>query len=48
MAQFDVYRFAPGGAGFTLVADVQNKLLDGLATRVVVPLYPLKTGDKPI
>ncbi len=48
MAQFDVYRFAPGGAGFTFVADVQNKLLDGLATRVVVPLYPLKTGDKPI
>jgi toxin CcdB len=48
MAQFDVYRLAPRGAGFTLVADVQNRLLDGLATRVVAPLYPLKAKDKPI
>ncbi|MGO9173226.1 MAG: CcdB family protein [Rhodomicrobium sp.] len=48
MAQFDVYRFAPRGAGFTLVVDVQNKLLDGLATRVVAPLYPLQAKDKPI
>jgi toxin CcdB len=48
MAQFDVHRFAPRGAGFTLVVDVQNMLLDGLATRVVAPLYPLKTKDRPI
>ncbi len=48
MAQFDVYRFASRGAGFTLVADVQNSLLDGLATRVVAPLFPLKSKDKPI
>jgi toxin CcdB len=48
MAKFDVYRFAPRGAGFTLVADVQAKLLDGLATRVAAPLYPLKAKDKPI
>ncbi len=48
MAQFGVYRFAPRGAGFTLVADIQNRLLDGLATRVVAPLYPLKATDKPI
>jgi hypothetical protein len=32
MAQFDVFRLAPGGAGFTYVVDVQNGLLDGLAT----------------
>jgi toxin CcdB len=48
MAQFDVHRFAPRGAGFTLVVDVQNGLLEGLATRLVAPLYPLKTKDQPI
>jgi toxin CcdB len=48
MVQFDVHRFAPRGAGFTLVVDVQNRLLDGLATRVVAPLYPLKAKDRPI
>jgi toxin CcdB len=48
MAQFDVFRFAPKAAGFALVVDVQNKLLDGLATRLVAPLYPLKAKDKPI
>jgi toxin CcdB len=48
MAQFDVHRFAPRGAGFTLVVDVQYGLLDGLATRVVAPLYPLKAGNQPI
>ena len=48
MAQFDVYRFAPRGAGFTLVVDVQNELLDGLATRIVAPLYPCHEKDRPI
>jgi toxin CcdB len=48
MAQFDVHRFAPRGAGFTMVVDVQNRLLDELATRVVAPLYPIKAKDKPI
>jgi len=48
MAQFDVYRFAPRGGAFTLVTDVQNGLLNGLGTRVVAPLYPLKISDKPI
>lgn len=48
MAQFDVHRFAPRGAGFTFVVDVQNGLLDGLATRVVAPLYPLTAQDNPI
>jgi hypothetical protein len=42
MAQFDVYRFAPRGAGFAYVIDLQSDLLDGLATRVVAPLYALK------
>jgi toxin CcdB len=47
MAQFDVYRL-PRGAGSVLVVDLQNKLFDGLATRVVAPLYPLAAKDKPI
>lgn len=47
MAQFDVYRL-PRGAGSILVVDLQNKLFDGLATRVVAPLYPLNARDKPI
>jgi toxin CcdB len=47
MAQFDVYRL-PRGAGSVLVVDVQNKLFDGLATRVVAPLYPVSAKDKPI
>ena len=37
MAQFDVYRL-PRGAGSVLVVDLQNKLFDGLATRVAAPL----------
>ena len=44
MAQFDVYRFAPKGAGFAFVIDLQSDLLDGLATRIVAPLYPVKDG----
>lgn len=48
MAQFDVYRFAPHEAGFTFVADLQNKLLEGLATRIAAPLYPLKAKREPI
>ncbi len=47
MAQFDVFRL-PRGAGSILVVDLQNKLFDGLATRVVAPLYPLSATDKPI
>ena len=48
MAQFDVYRFAPRGAGFAYVVDLQNDLLDGLATRIVAPLYALKAKQQPI
>ncbi len=47
MAQFDVYRL-PRGADSILAVDLQNKLFDGLATRVVAPLYALKAKDKPI
>jgi len=38
MARFDVY--AGLGAGDGYVVDVQAPLLDGLATRVVIPLLP--------
>jgi toxin CcdB len=48
MAQFDVYRFAPRGAGFAFVVDLQSDLLDGLATRIVAPLYPAKDGHRAI
>lgn len=43
MARYDVYP-SPGAVGF--VVDVQTDLLDGLATRVVVPLLP--AGSAPI
>jgi toxin CcdB len=48
MSQFDVYRFATPGAGLALVVDLQNELLDGLATRLVAPLYPLQDPGRPI
>lgn len=38
MARFDVHR-SPGGVGYVL--DLQADLLDGISTRVVVPLLPL-------
>lgn len=41
MPKYDVYP-NPGGIGF--VVDVQTDLLDGLATRVVVPLMPIKSA----
>lgn len=44
MAQFDIYAFTPGG-GVRLVVDLQNALLEGLATRLVAPLYPLKSNE---
>jgi toxin CcdB len=47
MAQFDVHRFAPRGAGFAYVVDLQSDLLERLGTRAVAPLYPLK-GGKPM
>jgi toxin CcdB len=48
MAQFDVYRNPRRGV-FPLLLDIQADLLDGLATRVVVPLANLKEyGARPI
>jgi toxin CcdB len=44
MAKYDVHP-NPGGAGF--VVDVQTDLLDGLNTRVVVPLLPADVAPKP-
>ena len=44
MAQFDVYRMATA-QGFLL--DVQTDLLNGLSTRVVVPLLPLTNAPLP-
>lgn len=43
MAQFDVHK-AAGGRGYLL--DCQSELLDGLESRVVVPLLPM-TAFKP-
>lgn len=44
MARYDVYP-APMDEGFLL--DIQSNLLDGLNTRVVVPLLPVATAPKP-
>lgn len=44
MARFDVYA-NPGGAGYLL--DVQAALLDGLNTRIVVPLMPANDAPAP-
>jgi toxin CcdB len=44
MARFDIYE-NPDGNGYLL--DVQADLLDGLNTRVVVPLIPLERAPAP-
>ena len=44
MAQYDVVR-NPEGSGYML--DVQSDLLDGLTTRLVVPLMPQTQAPKP-
>lgn len=44
MARFDIYP-SPDGAGYLL--DVQADLLDGLNTRVVVPLMPVDAAPAP-
>lgn len=44
MAQFDVFR-NPEGSGYLL--DVQSDLLDGLSTRLVIPLLPSLQAPKP-
>lgn len=44
MARFDIY-CNEGGSGYLL--DVQSDLLDGLNTRVVVPLLPCAEAPQP-
>jgi toxin CcdB len=44
MARFDVYRFAAKAA--PLVVDVQADLLEDLASRVVVPLVPVRNAGR--
>lgn len=44
MARFDVYRFAAKAA--PLVVDVQADVLEDLASRVVVPLAPVRQAQK--
>ena len=46
MARLDVYHLVNGHKG--LVVDVQIKFLQGLASRVVVPLIALTDGPPPI
>jgi toxin CcdB len=48
MAQFDVWEFGAKESAGPMVVDVQNAMFDALATRLVVPLYPLKASDRPI
>lgn len=45
MAQFDVHRYEGVRSGVRYVVDIQSDLLDGLATRVVVPLYRMGPRD---
>jgi len=43
MARYDFYRNADGG----YLLDVQSDLLEGLSTRVVIPLMPPKIAPVP-
>lgn len=45
MGQYDVYVIQPGNR---YVVDVQSDLIDGLSTRLVVPLIPLATAPQRI
>ncbi|MBT3334500.1 MAG: plasmid maintenance protein CcdB, partial [Rhodospirillaceae bacterium] len=44
MAKYDVFP-NPSGAGYLL--DVQTELLEGLNTRIVVPLLPISEAPEP-
>ena len=46
MGRYDVYP-APGQGGAGYVLDVQADLLQGLSTRVVVPLLPAEAAPRP-
>lgn len=45
MARFDVYTRPGGAAGYVL--DVQADVLNGLSTRIVVPLRPVSEAPTP-
>jgi toxin CcdB len=47
MAQFDVYRFESRGAASIFVVDLQHDFLKDLTTRIVAPLHPLGSNDRP-
>ncbi len=47
MARFDVYKMK-AGATVPLVVDVQADLLEGLRTRVVIPLLPRTEAENEI
>ncbi len=44
MARYDIYE-SPDGVGYVL--DVQTDLLEGLSTRIVVPLLPSDMAPQP-
>ncbi len=46
MAQFDIHRYSRAGSTVRYVVDLQNDLLQPMATRVVAPLYPQAQGQK--
>jgi toxin CcdB len=45
MARFDVHRNKAGVADVPYLLDIQSDLLQGLRSRVVVPLVPLRLDD---
>ena len=48
MAQFDIYRNPAGDArSIPYLLDVQSDLLAGVTSRIVVPLYHLKSFGRP-
>lgn len=46
MPQFDIHKYEIEPVSFLM--DIQSDLLDGLPTRVVVPLVPPEEGNPPI
>ncbi|MBF0371313.1 MAG: CcdB family protein [Magnetococcales bacterium] len=44
MAQFDVYRHITPKSHAELLVDVQSGFLDGLETRIVIPMYRIEPG----
>ena len=48
MSQFDVHRYTLPGSRVALAVDLQNKLLEGLATRLIAPLRLLSEMDRPV